>query len=444
MKVFLAARRWRGAVPMACLLAFLAVGCVRAEDNVLRTPSGESLRCIYYFPHWWDPWRSDEKVVAKDLKHLRSLGINTLLLDHEWSQAPNNSWGMLDRAHRLAKDAGMQIVPWLSLKVWNDFNYGDRTKIVKKQYGVELQLSRDQDGKLSSIMVYDEGAVIAGAEYAIDYLDRYLKDGVIAHYQWGGEVRPTVALTVELAWNAGGFDDRTTGRFRRALAKQYGKDIRTLNEKWGTKYASFDAIDPRDKKIFNYADHDTSKIAHPEAVEAHIEFRSQMIHEGLQAAKERVLLKHPNVIFSTEFPYQIAAVHPHAKEFRVDFGSNPSSSLHAEVLYLRMTGLMIESEIEALRKHGEAAGQKIVLCYRTYVEWAKPDVKAASVYAKEALQHAHGIGFYSWNEMVDVHLAEPGPGSPRNTWTVEGDVARGMQEHAAKILAEYKKVSGGK
>ena len=37
-----------------------------------------------------------------------------------------------------------------------------------------------------------------------------------------------------------------------------------------------------------------------------------------------------------------------------------------------------------------------------------------------------------------------GPGSPRNTWTVEGDVARGMQAHAAKILAEYKKVSGGK
>jgi hypothetical protein len=419
-------------------------GRVAAGNGPLRVANGESVRSIYYFPHWWDPWRSDENVIKKDLKYLRSIGINTLLLDHEWSQAQIGDWGTLDRAYRLAKAAGLQIVPWLSLKVWNDLNHGERAATIKKQYGVELKLSCDQDGNPSSIVVYDEATIIAGSEYTLEYLGRYLESGVLAHYLWEGEPRPTVALSVELAWNAGGFDTRTTGRFRRSLVKQYSGDIAALNKDWGTRYALFDDVEPRDKSIFNYADHDTSKIAHPKAVEAHIEFRSQMIHAGLQAMKERVLEKHPNVVFSTEYPYQIASEHPHGETFRIDFGSNPSASLHAEVLYLRMTGLLSDRERDALRRHQNATGQKIVLCYRTYSDWAKPEVEDASIYAQEASEVAHGIGFYSWNEMVDVHLVAPGPGSPRNGFTVEGDVARRMQEHAASILKAYRSVSGGK
>ena len=34
----------------------------------LRLASGEPWVCIYYFPHWWEPWKSSDEAVLRDLR----------------------------------------------------------------------------------------------------------------------------------------------------------------------------------------------------------------------------------------------------------------------------------------------------------------------------------------------------------------------------------------
>lgn len=423
---------------LSCLCVFALIfgfaGLSNAEEP-LRTASGEAVRAIYYFPHWWQPWLSDEDLIAQDFKRLRAMGINTLLLDHEWTQGVNqDNWNLLDRAHRLAAGAGLRIVPWLSLKTWSDMGLTQgRVEQARKQFGVDLAKSQNQDGSTSSLVVYDEATIIAGSGYAIQYLDRYKEKGVIAEFDWNGKVRPTVALTVELAWDGGGFDARSIDIFRRWLEGRYKGKIAVLNKLWKTRYGGFAEVDPLDRAIFDYANHAKARTTkHPQAVEDHIEFRSVMVNRGLQAMKERVKLAHPDVLISSEFPYQLSAEHPHAKEFRVVFGSNPTCADHVEILFLRMTGLMTESEKKALRAHQDRTGQKVILCYRTYNHWGERH--PASNYADQAAELANGIGFYSWNEMVDVHLVVSDPRLEKNQFTLEADVAQRMQKHVAEIL----------
>jgi len=414
----------------------------------LRLPNGEPICAVYFFPHWWEPWRSNDEAIVRDLKYLRGAGINTLLVDHEWSQAIDGDWKWLDRLHRLAKPLDMQILPWLSLKTWSDMaSDPGRRSLARKWFGVDIAVSRSQDGKPSSPIVYDEGQVIAGAEYAAMYLDRYLETGAVARFRYGGKTRPCVALTVELAWPGGGFDARSISRFRRWLPGRYDSDIAALNRAWGTAYADFQDVDPTDAKVFDYASHAAGKAQHPRAVEDHIEFRSCMINEGLQAMKERLRVRYPDVLIATELPYQVGSEHPHAKGYRIAYAANPSASLHAEVLFLRMTGPMNQAERKALKEHVAGSGQKVVLCYRTYGDWGRPPKEGgrsleenARVYAGEAAGCAHGIGFYSWNEMVDVHLAAPGEGSPQNRMTVDGEVAERMQKQFARIVRLYRMI----
>jgi hypothetical protein len=248
-----------------------------------------------------------------------------------------------------------------------------------------------------------------------------------------------------LAWADGSFDDRTNALFREWVDGEYDHDIGKLNDAWGTEFASFDDIDPRDRAIFDYESHPEGRARHPQAVEDHVEFRSQMVNRGLRAIKDRVRETYPNVLIATELPYQLASHHPHGIGYRVGYGANPSSTCHAEILFSRMTGPMNAREREVLAGHIRETGQKVILCYRTYRDWGTPvneggpdPNEIARLYADEAAQCAHGIGFYSWNEMVDCHLAPPGEGSPMNDWTVQGEMAERMQRQAWDSLRTYR------
>ena len=38
-----------------------------AGASPLRLANDEPLVCIYYFPHWWEPWKSSDEAVLRDL-----------------------------------------------------------------------------------------------------------------------------------------------------------------------------------------------------------------------------------------------------------------------------------------------------------------------------------------------------------------------------------------
>ena len=56
----------------------------------------------------------------------------------------------------------------------------------------------------------------------------------------------------------------------------------------------------------------------------------------------------------------------------------------------------------------------MVLTYRTYSDWCSPrsddaTEESADLYAGQAAKFGNGFGFYSWNEMVDTHVAPSRP-----------------------------------
>ena len=182
----------------------------------LRLGDGRPFVGVYYFGHWWEPWKSDDGLIRRDFATLKDMGVSVLCVDHEWSQAIDGDWKWLDREHRLAREAGLQILPWLSLKVWSDMSSEARRALVKEWYGVDLRLGRKQDGSPGAVQVWDDATITAGAAYAAQYLDRYA-DQALLHVDWHGESRPVVALSVELAWDGGGFDEATNMLFVRWL-----------------------------------------------------------------------------------------------------------------------------------------------------------------------------------------------------------------------------------
>ena len=401
-----------------------------AADAPLRLPDGEPLVCIYYFPHWWEPWKSDDDAVRADLKRLRAMGLNTLLLDHEWSQAIDGNWKWLDRAHRLAGEVGLMILPWLSLKSWSDVAVGNRPQLFKEWFGTSIRLGEDQDGKPAAPLVWDDAVIRGGAAYATRYVDRYGKQALL-ELDWNGKRRPAICLGVESAWD-GSFDEATNRMFREWASKHYA-GIAALNEAWGTSYASFDAIDPKDKAVFDYQAHPEGKDAHPRAVEDHIEFRSATLSQSLARMGKLVREKYPDVLLWAEIPYQYGSRHPHAIGYRIHFAANPSSCDYADIVQFRCTGPLNAEETAGLREAQRRTKQRFILTYRTYSDWAvSPDApvfaKSVDLYAGQAAELASGFGFYSWNEMVDTHVAySPKAGHP--DWTAE------KAEQAAGLLA---------
>jgi len=373
----------------------------------LRLADGRPFVCVYYFGHWWEPWKSDDETIRRDFARLKAMGVSVLGVDHEWSQAIDGDWKWLSREHRLAKEAGLQILPWLSLKVWSDLSNEHRMGLMKEWYGVDLKLGELQDGSPGPVQVWDEATIRGGALYAAEYIDRYGEEALL-HVDWRGESRPVVALSVELAWQ-GGFDAETTKRFVEWLRKRYGT-VADLNAAWGTGLAAFEAVDPKDTGVFDYAHLQSGEAKHPDAVEDHIEFRSQVISESLGKQAELLRQRHPSVLILAELPYQFASNHPHAEGYRIGYAANPSCTRSADILFFRCTGPLNQEEADFLLAWTAETGQPAILTYRTYSDWcnersAEDTQRNADLYAGQAARYGSGFGFYSWNEMVDTHVA---------------------------------------
>jgi hypothetical protein len=388
-------------------LTFLILCAVTVLNEPLTLPDGNPMVSIYYFTHWWEPWKSDDNAILDDFNRLSSLGFNTILLDQEWSQAIDGDWKWLDRDFRLAKQAGMSIVPWLSLKTWCDISSGHRAQLAKEWFGVDMKYGIDQNGKPASPLIYDESVIIAGAKYATMYLDRYISEPIL-RLRWNGKDRPVISLSVESAWD-GSFDETTNLMFCRWLRQRYS-DIGSLNKAWDTNYVSFFDVDPRNTEIFDYAGHVEEKAKHPIAVEDHVEFRAEIISDSLARMASIVREKYPDVLFLAEIPYQYGSQHPHARGYRIGYGANPRSCEYADIVLFRNTSPLTADEAKTLQDYQEKTGQKFILTYRTYSDWdVEPESSAfndsVSTYAEQAASLANGFGFYSFNEMGDTHVA---------------------------------------
>lgn len=401
-----------------CAISSLLIAVATAGSaDVIRLADGKPTVGVYYFTHWWEPWRSSDERILEDLARLKQMGYNTIYLDSEWSQMIDGDWKLLDRGHRLAKQAGMQILPWLSAKVWVDIGSHDyRRDLVKTMYGVELEMGTGPDGKPNRTKPYDPAVIEAGVRYCEQYIERYAKDGALMRVMWNGKACPVVAPTVELEWS-GSCDVVTQQMFRMWLRGRYANDIAKLNKAWGTTLKGFEQVDVCDTKLFDLGAHCEGKAAHPNAAEDHVEFRSQVVDNCLAEISRRLRVKYPDLVIATELPYQFNASHPHAIGYRIMAGANPSAASHADILMVRATDSLTPDEEKALLDHRKRTGQKVILTYRTYQEWGKMllDGKRTQdemdrLYADQAARAADGFGFYSWNEMVDTHVvADPDP-----------------------------------
>jgi len=436
---------------LLCGVAMFSMTGHASPKEPIRLSNGEPLVGIYFFTHWWEPWKSSDEAILDDLKRLRSMGFNTIFLDHEWSQMIDGNWRLLDRGHRLAKEAGMQILPWLSLKVWGDMGSPGRRRLIKQQYGVTLRTGTGSDGKDNGIVIpYDEATIIAGASYTKQYLDRYAKDGALLHLNWDGKTRPAAALTVELAWS-GSCDEATQLMFRLWLKERYGRNIGALNKAWGTTFGDFNKIDMCDASIFDLAGHVKGAAKHPKAVEDHVEFRAQVINASLAAVRERVKKDHPDLLVVTELPYQLESEHPHAVGYRVGYGANASSAEHADILVIRATGPLSRAEQKAHLSFKERVGIKTIMAYRTYWQWGRDSLdgkltpREMEVYPTQAAALAKGFGFYSFNEMVDTHLAaDPTPPHNPANRAISKEESRAALSSVAEMVKKYLEILGNR
>jgi len=71
---------------LALTLGLIVPQLTQASEP-LRLADGRPFVCVYYFGHWWDPWKSDDDAMRKDLQTLKEMGVSVLGVDHEWSQA---------------------------------------------------------------------------------------------------------------------------------------------------------------------------------------------------------------------------------------------------------------------------------------------------------------------------------------------------------------------
>jgi len=384
-------------------LVLLATGALAAPEakrlKPLRLPNGEALVCAYFFGHWWEPWRSDDGAVRRDLAALRGMGLNAICLDHEPSQSFDGDWKYLDREHRLAKEAGLNIIPWLELKCGADMSA--HCAEVKTRWEVEVPVGEDRAGKPLNVRVWDPAYPQILAKYALLYLDRYLKDGALLRLRDGDRLRPVISLTVETGWDNASFDDGTHARFRAWLQGRY-REVEALNASWGTQFAGWADVDPRDESVFGYG-RLPEEVTPP--LRDHAAFRAELINDALAQAGRLVRAKHPEVLLLAEVPYTFSSPHPHAVTHRIAAASLAQAVAYADIVMFRtVSPILSQAELDDCRML-EGRGQRIILAHRTYEAANFCPARAQQVIPEQAAGWAHGLGYYSWNEMVDVHIA---------------------------------------
>ena len=426
---------------MLFLLSFSCAVCFSQSSSTIMLKDNKPLAGFYYFTHWWEPWASDDNLILKDFSDMKAMGYNTIFLDSEWSQMIAADWKLLDRGHKLAKGAGIEILPWLSLKAWIDIaDPESRRKMIKDMYDVDIEMGIDADGKINRNKPYDPAIIEAGYQYSIAYLKRYLNDGAILHVMDNGKLKPVVAITVELEWS--GSNDSTTNKmFQDWLRKKYAYTT-ALNKAWNTKIKNIDNITIFDKDIFDTDEYLNGKSKHPKAVEDNALFRAEVLDNSMLEIKNRLKKDYPDLLIATEIPYQFLDIHPHARWYTYVGGALPESSKHADILVLRCTDYISKESGEFIKKWKKENNQKVILAYRTPVGYAKNFINGelASPYfkiGKQAAEYADGFGFYSWNEMVDVHIsADPTP-PHTETQAVSIEEAKAWRTIIASQIRDY-------
>ena len=383
----------------------------------LRLADGRPMVAIYFFPHWWEPWKSSDEAIRKDLRKLHEMGFNTLLIDHEWSQGSGN----MNREHRLAKEAGMKIVPWLSLKTWGDMTQATRREQSKKDHGAAVDLP---PSGYRGFLPYGPGTIELGVKYAADYLKRYLRDGAILHVRRGGKDCPVVALTVEAAWSwQHALDPGTRLHFCRWLRDRYGS-IEKVNASWGTAYAGWFDVDPADTAVFDHsAAGDSAKRTVAKPVEDFVRFRAGIVSDALGLMRARLRQTHPNLLILAEIPYEFGTEHPHGWSYIVGNAAIPRMVEYADIVLLRGVGALSPGARRAAGEYIDKTGKPVIMTHRISPTQGPgnpevPDEAVGPLWAHEAAAFANGIGYYSWNEMLDVHIAMHSGKAPASAFCV--------------------------
>ncbi|MHB1457356.1 MAG: beta-galactosidase [Armatimonadota bacterium] len=382
------------------LLIIAAIGCSAAGKSIdvkepMTLTDGQSLKAIYFFPHWWDPWKSDDATVTADLKKMSSLGLNTVCLDHEASQALDKDWFWLDREFKLVGQEKMYILPWLQL------HSVDRLNLMKFSHlPLKAAVNQDKVVEEDCIQYRDEDFRHALARYISAYLDRYKSDPALLRINWGGQTRPVIGTVLEIGWrNASGmplsFDDDTNTYFRKWMKSSY-RNLADLNRKWGTSYRTFDEIDPCDKTIFNYNFEDKNNM--PVAVKEHVKFRARMINDAFDAITREVRKRHKDVLFAAETAYPFSLDNPEAKTFKWNDANEIRAINFADIICIRTMGNTSMGQVKKDQENIMLSGKKVMLSYRFFPDTAKD---TAAAFALDCSVSGNALGYYSWNETAD-------------------------------------------
>lgn len=382
------------------LLMGVAAGVVHAGKiqlrDPLKLPNDEVLKAIYLYPHWWDPWKSDDASLSADLAKIKSLGFNTVCLDHEVSQAIDRDWYWLDREYKLVAKENMYILPWLQLQAV------DRISLMKFSHlQLKQAVNQDKQEEEDCANYRDSEFRHALAHYISVYLDRYENDPALLRVKDNrGKLRPVIGLMVEVGWrNPEGlplsFDEDTNAYFRKWI-KAYYHNLDHLNSKWGTSFKSFDEIDPCDKAVFNYDQPDKDNM--PPAVKEHVLFRARLIADALQDVASQVRKRHKDVLFVAEIAYPFSADHPDAKVYRWNNANEYKAVEFADIIFIRTVGNTSVGQVAKEQELMMMNGKKLILAYRLFAD-ATP--KRAVGFALDCASSANGLAYYNWNEKAD-------------------------------------------
>lgn len=385
------------------LLVFIVLSSASAQKINLRDPirlaDDQALAAIYYFPHWWDPWKTDDDIVTADLRKMNDLGFNTICLDHEVSQAVDREWYWLDREYRLAGKENMAILPWLQLQAV------DRVALMQFSH-LQLKPAVNQNGQVEEdYCIYRDGDFKkALAHYVSVYLDRYINDPALLRIKDRGKLRPMVGLMVEVGWrNADGyplsFDEETNDYFRRWM-KSTSFNLAQLNEKWGTDFKSFDEIDPCDKAVFDYSSAEKSNMS--PAVQEHMQFRARLINDALRDVAKEVRKRHKDVLFVAEVAYPFSSEDPAAAAYRWNSASDMRTVQFADIVLVRGQGTTCAGQMEKDHDTLILNGKRVILAQRIGSD--VPHAAAVAL-ALDCARTANGFAYYNWNETADDHSA---------------------------------------
>lgn len=381
------------------LLIIAAIGYATAGKIEVNEPislvDGQSLKSIYFFPHWWEPWKSDDTAITADLKKMSSLGLNTVCIDHEVSQALDKDWYWLDREFKLVGQEKMYILPWLQL------HSVDRLNLMKFSH-LPLKAAMNQDKVVEEdcIQYRDDESRHALARYISAYLDRYKTDPALLRVNWSGQTRPVVGMVMEIGWrNTSGlplsFDDDTNAYFRKWMKSSY-RNISDLNRKWGTSYKSFDEINPCDKSIFNYNFEDKNNM--PVAVKEHMKFRARIINDAYEAVAKEVRKRHKDVLFAAETAYPFDLDNPEANAFKWNDANDIRAMGFADIVCIRTMGNTAKDQVKKDQDKLILNGKKVMLAYRFFSDTKK---EKASAFALDCAFTGNALSYYSWNEKAD-------------------------------------------